>query len=105
MRLKNTSTVYRNAGRITPALSHWKNVWQKLKDSNDVESQNEANHALAGQAELLTMLGRTGELHDLLKSAEGRTFSDPADRGRIEKAKEGYMMMLLRQRCRNRSVE
>ena len=88
------ATVYRNAGRITPALSHWKNVWQKLKDSNDVESQNEANHALAGQAELLTMLGRTGELHDLLKSAEGRTFSDPADRGRIEKAKEGYMMML-----------
>ncbi|MGH7953402.1 MAG: cysteine peptidase family C39 domain-containing protein, partial [Limisphaerales bacterium] len=88
------ATIYRNAGRITPALSHWKDVWEKLKNSNDSESQNEANHALAGQAELLTMLGRTDELHDLLKAAEGRTFSNPADRERIEKAKEGYMMML-----------
>jgi RHS repeat-associated protein len=88
------ATMYRNAGRITPALNHWNTVWQRLKDTNDPESRKEANHALAGQAELLTMLGRVGELHDLLQSAEGRAISDPADRERIEKAREGYVMML-----------
>lgn len=85
---------YRHSGRITLALSHWKAVWQELKSAQDADSHNEANHALAGQAELLTTLGRVGELHDLLKAAEGRTISDPADRQSIEKAREGYLMML-----------
>ena len=88
------ASTYRHAGRITLALSHWGTVWQQLKSAPDSESQNEANHALAGQAELLTTLGRVGELHDLLKAAEGRTISAPEDRQRIEKAREGYVMML-----------
>ena len=93
--LENTlGTMYRNAGRITPALNHWNTVWHRLKDANDPESRKEANHALAGQAELLTTLGRVGQLHDLLKAAEGRSISDPEDRQRIEKAREGYVMML-----------
>jgi RHS repeat-associated protein len=85
---------YRHAGRITLALSHWKTVWQQLKNATDTESQNEANHALAGQAELLTTLGRVGELHDLLQSAEGRSISNREDREHLEKAREGYVMML-----------
>jgi len=93
--LHNTlASTYRHSGRITLALSHWRTVWQQLKNATDSDSQNEANHALAGQAELLTTLGRVGELHDLLKAAEGRNISDPADRQRIEKAREGYVMML-----------
>ena len=87
------ATIYRNAGRITPALNYWRAVWQSRKNATDSESKAEANHALAGQAELLTMLGRTEALHALLKTAETRTFTDPADRERIEKAKEGYLMM------------
>ena len=94
---------YRHSGRITLALNHWAEVWQQLKDATDPAARSEANHALAGQLELLTMLGRVETLHGLLKAAEGRTISDPEDRRRIEKAREGYVMMLanpgLNYRC------
>ena len=102
--LRNSlATGYRHSGRITLALNHWAGVWQQLKDATDPAARSEANHALAGQLELLTSLGRVESLYDLLKAAEGRTISDPADRERIEKAREGYVMMLrnpgLNYRC------
>jgi RHS repeat-associated protein len=87
------ANVYRRSGRITLALSHWKTVWQQLKNSTDTDSRNEADHALAGQAELLTMLGRDGELHDLLESVNGRVISNPQDRQQLMKAREGYLTM------------
>ena len=40
------------------------------------------------------MLGRVGQLHDLLKAAQGRSISDPEDRQSVEKAREGYEMMV-----------
>jgi len=102
--LRNTlAENYRHAGRITLALNHWAAVWQQLKNANDAVSHEEANHALAGQLELLTSLGRVESLYDLLKAAEGRNITDPQDRERIAKAREGYVMMLrnpgLNYRC------
>lgn len=94
---------YRQSGRITAALNHWSSVWQQLNGATDSDSYNEANHALAGQLELLTMLGRVETLPGMLKTAEGRTISDSADRERIRAAREGYFMMLrepaLNYRC------
>ena len=83
---------YRQAGRITPALNDWATTWQELKTATNAEAYGEANHALAGQLELLTSLGRVETLHDLLKAAQDRSFS-PEDRQRIEAAKEGYVTM------------
>jgi RHS repeat-associated protein len=102
--LRNTLAAnYRHAGRITPALNHWQTVWEQLKSENDSTSYEEANHALAGQLELLTTLGRAESLYGLLKAAEGRTITDPEDRERIAKAREGYVMMVknpaLNYRC------
>jgi RHS repeat-associated protein len=88
------ASTYRHTGRITLALSHWRTVWRQCKDSTDKNLQSEADHALAGQLELLTMLGRVNELHDLLEIARGRGFSDPADRERYQKAREGYAIMV-----------
>ena len=92
--LRNTlASEYRSAGRITPALNHWSTTWQELKSATNKESYNEASHALAGQLELLTSLGRVETLHDLLKSAQDRTLTDPEDRRRLEAAREGYVTM------------
>ncbi len=94
---------YRKAGRITPALRHWSAVWRQLGAASDPDSYGEANHALAGQLELLTMLGRVEALPGLLKAADGRQVSDAEDRQRIRAAREGYFMMLrepaLNYRC------
>jgi len=84
---------YRQAGRITPALNDWSTTWQELKTATNAETYGEASHALAGQLELLTSLGRVETLHDLLKAAQNRTITDPEDRRRIEAAKEGYITM------------
>lgn len=92
--LNSLASTYRHTGRITLALSHWRTVWQQCKDSTDKNMQSEADHALAGQLELLTMLGRVNELHDLLEIARGRGFSDSADRERYQKAREGYAIMV-----------
>ena len=83
----------RLAGRITPALNRWKEVWQQSKNSSDAASYAEANHALAGQLELLSSLGRVESLRDLLKAAETRSVTDPEDRRRIEAAREAYAIM------------
>ena len=103
-RLQNTlATKYRNAGRITPALNDWTAVWQKLKDKADSESCIEANHALAGQLELMTRLGRSESMYDLLKAAHLRNIADPQDRAYIDKSREGYNLMIanpgLNYRC------
>ncbi len=91
--LRNTlASGYRQSGRITPALTDWTTTWQELKSATNAESYGEANHALAGQLELLTSLGRVETLHDLLKAAQDRSFS-PEDRQRIEAAREGYITM------------
>lgn len=99
----NLASSYRNSGRITPALEDWSNIWQQLKNATDTESYNQANHALAGQLELLTMLGRVETLPELLKETQTRVISDPQDRQRIQAAWEGYTTMFrepgLNYRC------
>ena len=85
---------YRNSGRITPALAHWSEVWQQWKDAKDVALRSEADHAMAGQLELLSSLGRVDLMHDLLKSADGREIDSAEDRRRIETAREAYAIMV-----------
>src|SRR5579864_1117124 len=54
--LNTLAAGYRNSGRITPALAHWSEAWQQWKDAKDPALRSEANHAIAGQLELLSSL-------------------------------------------------
>lgn len=84
---------YRNVGRHTKALDHWKDAWNALKDSLNPGEQHLANHVLAGQLELLSSLGRVQTLHELLMAAEGRVIDNHNDRRQIEIAREAYVIM------------
>jgi len=88
------ANVSRNHGRHSLALSYWKATWDELKDSQNADAMAIANHALAGQLELLSSLGRVETIHDLLKAAEGRVITDHNDQRRIETARDAYLIMI-----------
>ncbi len=87
------ANAYRRAGRNSLALSHWDSAWNRLKDTANPAGKEEANHAVAGQVELLSRLGRLEPLRLLLQAAEGRPMATPEDRRRTETAREAYLIM------------
>jgi RHS repeat-associated protein len=88
----NLGTISYSTGYFQDALSHWKSAWELAKQGEDGTSQQIANQALAEYARMNARLGRTTELQELLKEAEGRTFMGDA-RVKIEGAVEGLWTM------------
>src|ERR1043165_2915721 len=90
----NLGKYYREQGRYTLALEHWKNAWAVAK-SVAGPGKHVADFTLAHWASLLASLGRVEDLRDLFAETRNRPLDGGYLQHLFDAVKEGYQGMLV----------
>ena len=89
----NLAAIYREQGRFSPALNHWRQALDQLEGIDNRGAKATKEFIIAKQARLLASLGRHSELVELHNRFSGTTFEDPAHQVEFQSAMEAMTIM------------
>lgn len=85
----------RETGRTTKALEQWQAGWDLVKNDNSSAGQKLGGSILANWMDLLSSLGRSDKLKELITVGNSWHFVNPHDRDKFQGAKNSYYLMQL----------
>jgi RHS repeat-associated protein len=87
------ASFYRRTGRTTKALEQFEAAWALAKNDSSPQGQNLGGAILANWMDLLSSLGRTEKLKELIAVGDQWHFVNAEDRDKFQGAKHSYYLM------------
>jgi YD repeat-containing protein len=87
------ASFYRRTGRTTKALEQFETAWTLAKNDTSPQGQNLAGAILANWMDLLSSLGRSDKLKELIAVGDQWHFVNAEDRDKFQGAKNSYYLM------------